>query len=194
MKPHRSSRRYLGDRPENSAPCCEHPGCTRPGVYRAPRDRTLRSYIWLCLDHVRDYNRAWDFYAGLSQAEIEAEIRRDTVWQRPTWRLGDKAAATRNFRDAHFHDPFVVFEEAETKERKPPKAKPGSLEHAMEILGLEHPLTRQALKMRYHELAKEHHPDRHGGDKAAEERLKIINQAYTTLARHLDGDAHKRAV
>jgi curved DNA-binding protein CbpA len=48
--------------------------------------------------------------------------------------------------------------------------------------------------MRYHELAKEHHPDRHGGDKAAEERLKIINQAYAALARHLDGDVQKRAI
>ena len=25
------------------------------------------------------------------------------------------------------------------------------------------------------------HPDAHGGDKEAEEKLKIINQAYTTL-------------
>ncbi len=158
----------------------------------------LRDYIWLCLDHVRDYNQAWDFYAGLSQAEIEQEIRRDTVWQRPTWRLGDKAAGAHGFPEGgpRVRDPFNVFEEPpdERKARKKPTAEPGTPEHAMEILGLEHPLTRQALKMRYHELAKEHHPDRHGGDKAAEERLKIINQAYATLARHLDGGARKRAV
>jgi curved DNA-binding protein CbpA len=30
-------------------------------------------------------------------------------------------------------------------------------------------------------LVKLHHPDAHGGDKEAEEKLKIINQAYTTL-------------
>jgi curved DNA-binding protein CbpA len=37
------------------------------------------------------------------------------------------------------------------------------------------------LKARYKVLVKMHHPDAHGGDKAAEERLKIINQAYATL-------------
>ena len=34
---------------------------------------------------------------------------------------------------------------------------------------------------RYKELVKRHHPDTHGGDKEAEERLKEINQAYSTL-------------
>ena len=47
--------------------------------------------------------------------------------------------------------------------------------------------------MRYHNLVKEHHPDRHGGDKDAEERLKIINEAHATLLRHLDGGARKAA-
>ncbi|MBN2752566.1 MAG: J domain-containing protein [Rhodospirillaceae bacterium] len=200
MKTIRRSKRYLGDRPEDTAPPCAHPGCTNKGVYRAPCDRMLKDYLWLCLDHVRAYNQAWDFYAGLSQIEIEQEIRHDTVWQRPTWRLGEKDAATaRAFhaRKAHIHDPFSVFgdaPEANTNTRKKPAAPPGSLAHAMEILDLDFPLTRQALKIRYHALVKEHHPDRHGGDKSAEERLKIINEAYATLRQHLNTDARKTAV
>jgi len=43
------------------------------------------------------------------------------------------------------------------------------------------PFTPVRLKARYKMLVKEHHPDAHGGDKAAEEKLKIINQAYATL-------------
>jgi curved DNA-binding protein CbpA len=42
-------------------------------------------------------------------------------------------------------------------------------------------LTAVRVKARYHALVKQHHPDAHGGDKAAEEKLKIINQAYATL-------------
>ncbi|SBW11457.1 DnaJ-class molecular chaperone [uncultured Alphaproteobacteria bacterium] len=199
MKAFRRSKQYLGDRPEATAPTCAHPGCTRPGVYRAPRDRALREYLWLCLEHVRDYNARWDYYRGLSQAEIEQELRRDTVWQRPTWRLGDGGAAAHVFREgrARVKDPFSVFEEgAERAEnrREKPAAPPGSPAYAMEILQLEHPLTRQALKMRYHELVKRHHPDRHGGAKDAEERLKVINEAYAILQRHLDGDARRTAV
>jgi curved DNA-binding protein CbpA len=49
------------------------------------------------------------------------------------------------------------------------------------VFDLEPPLTAVQLKARYKVLVKQHHPDAHGGDKAAEEKLKIINQAYATL-------------
>jgi hypothetical protein len=70
---------------------CDHPDCVAGGDFRAPKSRLdLRDYYWFCLDHVRAYNAAWNYYAGMSDAEIEAEIRCDTVWQRPSWRLGDR--------------------------------------------------------------------------------------------------------
>ena len=52
---------------------------------------------------------------------------------------------------------------------------------ALSTMDLTPPLTLEKLKSRYKELVKRFHPDTHGGDKAAEERLKLINQAYTTL-------------
>ena len=41
--------------------------------------------------------------------------------------------------------------------------------------------TPDQIKARYKELVKLHHPDAHGGDKEAEEKLKVINLAYATL-------------
>ena len=71
--------------------CAIIPGCEAGGDFRAPRSRLeLDRYYWFCLDHVRAYNLAWNYYAGMSGSEIEAEIRRDTVWQRPSWRLGER--------------------------------------------------------------------------------------------------------
>lgn len=54
-------------------------------------------------------------------------------------------------------------------------------DQALAVFDLEPPLTPVRLKARYKMLVKQHHPDAHGGDKAAEEKLKIINQAYATL-------------
>ena len=54
-------------------------------------------------------------------------------------------------------------------------------EQALAVFDLEPPVTELRLKARYKVLVKQHHPDAHGGDKAAEEKLKIINQAYATL-------------
>jgi len=54
-------------------------------------------------------------------------------------------------------------------------------DQALAVFDLEPPFTAVNLKARYKVLVKQHHPDAHGGDKAAEEKLKIINQAYATL-------------
>ena len=77
---------------------CDHPGCASGGEYRAPRSRfALDTFFWFCLDHVRLFNAQWNYYAGMSAREIEAEIRNDTVWQRPTWPLGGRGGAGRGF-------------------------------------------------------------------------------------------------
>ena len=52
-------------------------------------------------------------------------------------------------------------------------------------MGLTPAVTEKELKARYKQLVKKHHPDANGGDKQAEERLKIINEAYTTLKKFL---------
>jgi len=83
---------------------CDHPGCEAGGDFRAPRSRIeLDNYFWFCLDHVRAYNAAWNYYAGMNEAEIEAEIRHDTTWQRPTWKLGERHGPA---YEARMRDPF----------------------------------------------------------------------------------------
>ena len=60
--------------------------------YRAPCSRErLSDYIWLCLAHVRAYNKAWDYYAGMGEAEIEAHRRADIMWRRPSWPFGHRS-------------------------------------------------------------------------------------------------------
>ena len=52
-------------------------------------------------------------------------------------------------------------------------------------MGLAWPTTLDAVKSRYKELAKRHHPDANGGSRDAEERLKIINLAYAAVRSRL---------
>jgi hypothetical protein len=168
-------------RPGAQARPCDHPGCAAGGEFRAPRSRAdLRVFHWFCLDHIRSYNGAWNYYAGMSSQEIEREIRNDTVWQRPTWPMGARPGAgfTPRFRD---YGMFGLDDE-DGQERKTERRRTTSpQEQALVIFNLVPPLTLPSLKARYKELVKLNHPDTHGGDKAAEERLKIINLAYATL-------------
>lgn len=161
---------------------CEAAGCRLHGEYRAPyaRDR-LDQYRWFCLEHVREYNKNWDYFAGLDASAIEQHIRADTTWRRPVWPLGGRRSS-----GPRFHDPLDLRNEAGLDERPQPKMD-GSEQltpaerNAMGVLELSWPTTLADVKSRYKELVKIHHPDANGGAREAEEKLKEINAAYSTL-------------
>ena len=180
----RSTRRVRAFAPDPDAPGreCDMPECHRPGDYRAPKSRdNLREYFWFCLEHVRAYNLAWDYYKGMSPGEIEANLRSDTGWQRPTWPLGRNGGIGEAPKAELGAFAGIGRAHASPRaERTPPE-----LREALGVLGLDWPVTRDVAKSRYKELAKRHHPDANGGDKGAEERLKTINLAYATLRSHL---------
>ena len=167
---------------------CEHPGCAEAGEFRAPRSReNLNQYRWFCLEHVREYNSKWDFYAGMSEEEIERHIRADQTWRRPTWKMSGQTRAKMAADPLELLlDPYDILADAGARARhRRPQAQPNDLpvaeQQALSILDLTWPQTRQGVKARYKELAKRYHPDATGGDREAEERIKQINQAYSTL-------------
>ncbi len=57
-----------------------------------------------------------------------------------------------------------------------------------EVLGVSRQATADEIKRAYRKLAKQHHPDRNPGSKAAEQRFKEVQAAYEIL-----GDPRKRA-
>ena len=72
---------------------CDFPNCCRDGLYKAPKGpKKLRDYYYFCLEHVRDYNRSWNFNEGLNEEELEQMIRRSTTWERPSWPFGARQA------------------------------------------------------------------------------------------------------
>ena len=160
---------------------CEKAGCAADGLYRAPKGRDrLRDYWWFCLDHVREYNAAWNYYEGLGVDEIEAAIREAMVGERPTWKIGENVRGYKTaeeFLRARVRRRFMG-EEEESAPTAPAAA--GEIA-ALRRLGLTPPVVFEAIKARYRILVKEHHPDRHQGDARAEETLKEINQAFTLL-------------
>jgi hypothetical protein len=180
----RSTRRVRAFAPDPDAPGreCDIPDCHNAGDYRAPKSReSLREYHWFCLEHVRAYNAGWDYYKGMSPGEIESNLRNDTGWQRPTWPLGRNGGISEAL-EAELAA-FAGIGRARTTpdaERAPPEIR-----EALAILGLDWPTSREAAHTRYKTLAKQHHPDANGGDKAAEERLKTINLAYAAIRTHL---------
>ena len=151
---------------------CEWPECHLEGEFRAPRSRTdLRNFRWFCLDHVRVYNQSWDYFAGLDPKEIENVLKRDTVWDRPTWPLGIGPGL------AGFGDPFDLFGEGQEARPHTPR------DAALAVLGLDDSASAEDIKTRYKSLAKKHHPDANNGSKNAEKKFIALKEAYNLLTR-----------
>ena len=175
---------------------CDFPGCHRDGLYKAPKGpRQLRDYYYFCLEHVREYNRSWNFNEGLNEEELEQMIRRSTTWERPSWPFGARQAGLASLLNNEIRDVFGLFEgnDIRYQKRQENKERQFLYSHldphqitALSVMGLELPIELEELKSKYKDLVKLTHPDRNGGDKEAEERLKLINEAYTTLKQYLN--------
>lgn len=188
-----SSGSYLRE-PEAEAQAlqCDHPGCVAHASHRAPKARSrLNDYYWFCLEHVREYNRNWNYYSGMSDMQVESEIRNDTVWRRPTWPFSNSGGDFGT--GARFRDDLGIFEAAasmdgnsRTRNEETKRPRPEAhVQRALRIMNFDGPVTLTELKSRYKELVKRLHPDANGGDRDAEDKLKDINQAYATLKKFL---------
>lgn len=185
------------EKPRPSAPCCAWEGCDQPGEFRAPKgNRVEGEYHNFCLDHVRHYNHAFNFFSGMKTEEMESHLHQSNQTDgRPSWGFGAKpgsASGPRMPRGAHrdpgkrFSDPLHIFARyARAQARGPQQERMQPLHendrHALEILGFQARAGADEIKKAYKALVKIHHPDANGGDKGSENRLRAIIAAYTHL-------------
>lgn len=183
------SPRWTGPIGHEATRICDHPGCQEPGLYRAPRSRReLNRYYWFCLEHVRAYNKAWNYCDGMSPGEMENEVRSTTTWERPSWPLGGWAKREDDLREGvrrsfFKNDPDAedAAEERDNRRARFDRAPDTPETRALRLFDLVPPVSFDEIKGRYKELAKKHHPDTNGGSRQAEEQLKAINEAYAVL-------------
>jgi hypothetical protein len=165
---------------------CAKPGCEGEGGYKVTRSRErLGEYMWLCLDHAREHNESWDFFAGMDERQIES-FRNDAVTgHRPTWPLNKRTARMQNpFGHAEFTDTYGTFAkdaDSAPEVRRPERTLTRLQIQALDTLHLPQGATLIEIKARYKELVKRFHPDANGGDRGAEERLKQVIKAYGVL-------------
>ena len=71
MKKAVRSRKYFAPQTDDKERRCDHPGCNKPGEYRAPKNRKLKEYYWFCLEHVQEYD-----FAAMDEVYYNEEERR----------------------------------------------------------------------------------------------------------------------
>ena len=179
---------------QRDEPVCQWEGCNRSGTHKAPMGRGREGEFFLfCIDHVREYNKSYNYFSGMSDDAI-AKYQKDAMTgHRPTWQMGSKGNGIseedilKARRDWHkkAKDPFGVFGDAADgpkPEEAAPRRRVRSMEKkAFDTLDIDETVSAEQIKTRYKELVKRHHPDANGGDRSSEERLRQIIQAYAVL-------------
>jgi hypothetical protein len=194
-------------KPDRDAPrledaSCEWPGCAAVGAHRAPKGRHAEGqYFRFCTDHVRAYNKSYNYFDGMADKDIGEWIKASSTGHRPTWKLGENSWAEarrarerkgskdgnrRGFRhDSDINDPHRMFNEhAESGHgRSQPDIRPvrNAEAKALDTLGLEPGASPEEIKAQYKTLVKRFHPDANGGSRATEDRFREIVQAYDYL-------------
>lgn len=179
LKP--NSAEYADTQTQTDTLSCEMPGCPVPGDHKAPKHRGLNEYYQFCILHVREYNKAWNFFYGMADHEVQDHMDKARHGDRPTWKFtGDGAEEDilRNSANAE----YGYSDKSNHRDKKPLGIQHSGPEvEALALMGLEPPITLEEIKKRYKELAKKYHPDLNHGCKKSEEMLKHINMAYTIL-------------
>ncbi|WP_210493145.1 J domain-containing protein [Microvirga antarctica] len=182
---------------ETTGPVCDHPACNLAGEFRAPKGRDAEGKYWqFCLNHVREYNASYNYFAGMSDNAVVAFQKDAVIGHRPTWAMGvnptSKAAQDGSPhlpREWAYSDPLGVLHGKDfTQARfRPAPAQPkrprytGAAKRALDVLGLDETADGPAIKAQYKLLVKRFHPDANGGDRSFEERLRDIIKAHDVL-------------
>ena len=163
------------------------PGCNAHGDFRAPKDRALSDHYWFCQEHITEYNRAWNFFEGMADVEVQEHMFNSLYGDRPTWKYGVNGKKP---EEELFEQAWGAYngdaEGGSSHDRARQQSYPGMSQHSAEyealaIMGLEPPIDLEKVKAQYKKLAKKHHPDLNKGCPKSEELLKKINMAYTVL-------------
>ena len=168
---------------------CDNKKCDKPGKFKAPKSRSdLSNYYLFCLKHIKEYNKSWNFYKGLSVDQIELSIRKDTVWDRPSWPFnGNPPQILNQIRDLLNSDYSLFEKENELQKYLKNKIINENLtpqeQKCIDVLGISMPIKINNIKKAYKKLVKIFHPDVNKDSKEAEKRFKEINEAYKFLLK-----------
>jgi hypothetical protein len=193
MRPHKFHGRH-----EHSGRRCEAAGCESAGEFRAPGERAPGfdgpgDWRWLCLDHVREFNSGYDWFAGMTPEEILEAQSPIAGWRSDTRAFRADAGAGGVPRWADFDDPLDAIGARAQDIRRRAEARQATQAQAVRfsprerealgVMGLGPQTDRHELRKQYSVLVRRYHPDRNGGDRTHERKLQLVVEAYQLLRK-----------
>jgi len=160
---------------------CEWEKCKEMGEFKAPVEKdNSRKFKWLCKEHIKLFNKNWNYFEGMTQTQFEIFLKSDLTWHRPTQKFG----STDNFFNILWNnalsDKYKIFKEKSSRHVNTLRLSEKDKE-AFKLMDLEFSADWTTVQKKFKTLVKKFHPDRNSGNKEFEDRLKKITMAYSHL-------------
>ena len=162
---------------------CDWKNCSKIGSYKAPMEKdNSKVYRWLCLDHIKEFNKSWDYFNGMTENQIFEFIKSDMTWHKPTQSFGSPD----NFfkilwKDVLSKDKNFIRNKLNMEDNVKLKNFNNKDIAAFKILELEIGVIWPKIQNKFKTLVKKFHPDMNSGNKIYENKLKNITLAYSQL-------------
>lgn len=151
-------RGYGSAREAEKVRLCDRVGCEERGDCPAPKSPNSRERWYFCQAHAGEYNRQWDYFAGLSKEEAAARAK------------SEQSESTGFRESAHYGWAGSGDGSRSADEMR-----------ALDILGLDPDAEMADVKLAWRRIAKDSHPDVRPGDEEAAARFQAGQAAYDVL-------------
>tara|TARA_Y100001970_G_scaffold287447_1_gene412137 strand:+ start:7547 stop:8077 length:531 start_codon:yes stop_codon:yes gene_type:complete len=160
---------------------CDWKNCNEIGRYKAPVEKdNSRKFRYLCLEHIKIFNKKWNYFSDMNEEQIEYFIKSDLTWHKPTRKFSSPENFFKILWNNALEDKINIFENSEFKDFKKSRLTEKD-RHAFEVLGLDYETKWPDIQKKFKGLVKKYHPDKNHGSKKYEDLLKKITLAYSQL-------------
>ena len=160
---------------------CDWKNCKEIGKYKAPIEKdNSRNFRYLCLEHIKIFNKSWNYFANMNDEQVEYFIKSDLTWHKPTKSFASPDNFFKILWNNALEDKTSIFGNTQFSEFKKSKLSEKD-RHALEVLGLKYEAKWPDIQKKFKGLVKKYHPDKNHGSKKYEDILKKITLAYSQL-------------
>ena len=160
---------------------CDWSKCNKIGMYKAPVEKdNSKKFRLLCLEHIKEFNKSWNYFADMNNEEIENFVKSDLTWHKPTKSFGSSENFFNILWNNALEDKLNIFKTSSYKDFKKTKISQTD-QDALKAMGLSDSVKWEQIQSKFKELVKKYHPDKNQGNKKYEDILKKITLAYSQL-------------
>ena len=161
---------------------CDWNNCKELGEYKAPVEKdNSKKFRLLCLEHVKEFNKNWNYFSGMNDNQVLDFLKSDMVWHKPT----QSFSSSDNFFKILWNDALKNEKDNSKFKNEFNNMYKFQFNHsdikAFGILGVDVGLKWEKVQEKFKKLVKKFHPDMNSGNKKFEDKLKVITLAYTQL-------------